>query len=79
MDWPLTEAKNKFSDLMNRALATGPQRVYRRKDAVFVIAEKEYYRLAGAKPDFKTYLCQGASFEGLDLKRSDDAGRDITL
>ncbi len=35
MGWKLAEAKNKFSELINKALQEGPQRVRRRKDTVF--------------------------------------------
>jgi hypothetical protein len=79
MDWPLTEAKNKFSALMNLALGDGPQRVHRRKDAVFVLSEEEYYRLAGKRADFKDYLMLGPSLEGVDLRRDTDTGRDVSL
>ena len=49
MDWRLAEAKNKFSELFNRALAEGPQRVRRRDEAVVVIAASDYERLTGRK------------------------------
>ena len=45
-EWPLQDAKNKFSALVNAALAGEPQRVTRRgKPAVVVLAAKEYERL----------------------------------
>ena len=44
--WPLQEAKNKFSALVNAALAGEPQRVTRRgQPAVVVLATEEYDRL----------------------------------
>ena len=44
--WPLQDAKNKFSALVNAALAGEPQRVTRRGEpAVVVLAAKEYERL----------------------------------
>ena len=79
MEWPLAEAKNRFSELVNRALREGPQRVRRRKDAVVVVSEEEYERLAGRRPDFKDYLTRGETFEGLDLTRDESPGRDIAL
>ena len=46
MEWPLQEAKNKFSELVNAALAGEPQRVTRRgQPAVVVLAVEEYERL----------------------------------
>ena len=46
MDWPLQDAKNKFSELVNAALAGEPQRVTRRgHPAVVVLSAEEYERL----------------------------------
>ena len=45
-EWALQDAKNKFSALVNAALAGEPQRVTRRgQPAVVVLAEDEYERL----------------------------------
>ena len=80
MDWRLAEAKNKFSELFNRALAEGPQRVRRRNEAVVVIAASDYERLTGGKPGFKDFLmAQGPDLEGLDLSRNPEAMREIDL
>ena len=45
-EWPLQDAKNKFSALVNAALAGEPQRVTRRgQPTVVVLAVDEYERL----------------------------------
>ena len=45
-DWPLQDAKNRFSAVVNAALAGAPQRVTRRgRPAVVVLAVDEYDRL----------------------------------
>ena len=45
-EWPLQDAKNKFSALVNAALADEPQRVTRHgQPAVVVVAADEYDRL----------------------------------
>ena len=45
-EWPLQDAKNRFSALVNAALAGEPQHVTRRGDpAVVVLAVDEYERL----------------------------------
>ena len=45
-EWPLQDAKNKFSALVNAALAGEPQQVTRRgQPAVVVISVDEYERL----------------------------------
>ena len=75
----MADAKNRFSELMNRALHEGPQRVQRRKEAVVMLAEEEYQRLAGVRMDFKQYLMQGETLEGLDLVRDPTSARDVAL
>ena len=45
-EWPLQDAKNKFSALVNAALAGEPQHVSRRgQPAVVILAAAEYDRL----------------------------------
>ena len=45
-DWPLQDARNRFSALVDAALAGAPQRVTRRgRPAVVVLAADEYERL----------------------------------
>jgi prevent-host-death family protein len=80
MDWRLAEAKNKFSELFNRALAEGPQRVRRRNEVVVVIAASDYEQLTGSKPGFKDFLmAPGPDLEGLDLSRNRKPMREIDL
>ena len=51
-DWNLQDAKNRFSAVVNAALAGEPQRVTRRgQPAVVVIAVEEYERLCQWQPD----------------------------
>ncbi len=80
MDWKLADAKNRFSELVTRALAEGPQRVRRHDDAVVVVAERDYEKLTGKRPGFKEFLMgEGPSMEGLDLTRDDASMRDVKL
>ncbi len=79
MEWNLAEAKNRFSEVVNRALTDGPQRVRRRQDAVAVVSAEEYERLVGKRKSFKEFLVEGESFEGLNLDRDASAGRDVAL
>ena len=45
-EWPLQDAKNRFSAVVDAAIAGDPQRVTRRgKPAVVVLAIEEYERL----------------------------------
>jgi prevent-host-death family protein len=80
MDWRLAEAKNRFSELVNRALAEGPQRVVRRNDAVIILSSREYEQLIGKKLGFKDFLMgEGPDLEGVDLSRDHSSMRDVGL
>jgi antitoxin Phd len=80
MDWRLADAKNKFSELFNRALTEGPQRVQRRDDAVVVIAARDYERLTGEAASFKDFLLsETPSLDGLDLARDRSPMREVKL
>lgn len=79
MEWNLADAKNRFSEVVRLALTQGPQRVRRRKDAVIVVAAKEFERLSGERPSFKDFLMRGESFEGLALDRDASPMRDVSL
>lgn len=79
MEWKLADAKNKFSEVVNRALVEGPQRVTRHREAVVVLAEREYERLRGRGRDFKAFLTSGPSLEDLDLTRDRTPMRDAGL
>ena len=51
-EWSLQDAKNRFSAVVNAALAGEPQRVTQRGEpAVVVIAVEEYERLCKGEPD----------------------------
>ena len=56
MAWRLADAKNRFSELINRALTRGPQLVLRRRDAVIVVARRDYEKLTGKRRSFKQFL-----------------------
>lgn len=78
--WQVAEAKNKFSELITKALTEGPQRVRRRGETVVVLSEAEYERLAGKpKVTLGEYLLNGPSLEGVDLERDKSPGREVDL
>jgi antitoxin Phd len=79
MTWNLAEAKNRLTEVVNLALTEGPQTITRRNDTVVVISAAQYQELTGRKPDFKKFLFQGESFEGLDLTRDQSPMRDVEL
>ncbi len=80
MEWKLAEAKNRFSELVNKALVEGPQRVSRREDRVVVISEDEYQNLTGQKPNFIEFLLEGhLDLDGVDFKRDKSLSRKVDL
>lgn len=80
MHWQLSEAKNKFSELVSMAISDGPQVVSRRDGSVVVVNQTTYDTLAGNKLDFKSFLLQASpSLEGLDLTRDPSCGREDIL
>lgn len=79
MEWQLADAKNRFSEVVTRALNEGPQRVRRRGQTVEILAEEEYDRLTGEKPGLVDYLMSGPSFEGVDLERDQSLMQDVTF
>lgn len=79
MEWQLADAKNKFSEVVTRALSEGPQRVHRRGQTVVILAEDEYDRLTGEKPGLLDYLLSGPSFDGLEIERDQALMRDVDL
>lgn len=80
MEWKLAEAKNRFSELVNKALLEGPQWVSRREDRVVVISENEYHNLTGHKPSFIDFLLEKKlDLEGVDFKRDKSLARKVNL
>ena len=71
MVWKLAEARNRFGELVDRALTEGPQHVRRRDDVVVVLSAAEYERLAGhrKRTSLTDLILDGPSFEGVDLER----------
>lgn len=77
MDWQLADAKNRFSELVTRALTEGPQRVRRRNQVVVVISEDEYDDLTGKRMGLKEAILHGPDLTGVDLERDRSPMRDI--
>ena len=68
MSWQVQEAKQRFSELVQRALDEGPQVVTRHgREAVVIMAADEYRRLTGSVPDFKEFLLSGPDLADLEL------------
>jgi prevent-host-death family protein len=77
--WQLQTAKQKFSELVARALDEGPQVVTRHgREVVVVLSIGEYRRLRKRK-DFKRFLVEGPRFDELELERPQDKPRRVDL
>jgi len=80
--WKLEDAKARFSEVVRRARAEGPQRVtYRGQDAVVVIAVDELARLLPAGRPRKPLVefLQATALAEIDVGRAPDRGRDLDL
>ncbi len=70
--WQLQEAKNRFSEIVNRALAEGPQIITRRGVEVAVLlSTDEYAKLQKSQPSLLEFF-RASPLVGVDL----DLGRD---
>ena len=79
-EWPLQDAKNRFSAVVAAALAGEPQRVTRRgRPAVVILADEEYERLRHLEkakaPTFAEHLLampqDDGEFERLQVRPRD--------
>jgi antitoxin Phd len=80
MVWQLQEAKQRFSQLVQKAINEGPQVVSRHGEEVVVVLSKaEYDRLRTPAPDFREFLLSFPKGDELDIRRSEDKGRKVEL
>ncbi len=78
-EWQLQEAKNRFSEVFEKALVEGPQIVSRRgAKRVVIISEEEYACLTHPKEDLVGFF-QNSPFADVDLNldRNRDYPRNI--
>ncbi|MDX5356854.1 MAG: type II toxin-antitoxin system Phd/YefM family antitoxin [Rhodobacterales bacterium] len=79
--WSVQDAKNKFSAVVDAALAGTPQQVTRRgKPAVVVLSADDYQRLLdGAVKARESFADHLLAFPGTDVPRAQAAPRDVTF
>jgi prevent-host-death family protein len=80
--WQIQEAKQKFSEVVDRAIDDGPQTITRRGvEVAVVLSIDEYEKLAGCKPTFAEYLLSrsGPFMDDLELERDQSLFRDVEL
>jgi prevent-host-death family protein len=80
VDWQLQEAKQRFSELVRRALDEGPQLVTRHGQGVAVVVSvDEYERLRASRPSFKEFLLSAPDLGALEIDRSREGAREVDL
>jgi antitoxin Phd len=79
--WPLHDAKNRLSELVDRAKAGIPQIITRRgKQEVVVIGIEEFRKISAREKDLVEFL-RNSPLVGVDLQieRDPDPGRPVSL
>lgn len=80
MPWQLQEAKQHFSELVERARTEGPQVVTKHgKEAVVVVSVEEYRRTRDPGQSLVGFVRSAPDLDVLDLERAVDRGRDVEL
>jgi len=81
MVWKLQDAKNRFSMVVERAMAEGPQRVTKHgKEAVVIVSSKDWARMRSEDLSLADFLQNSAlAGSGLDFPRDDSPLRAVEL
>lgn len=80
MPWQVQEAKQRFSELLRKVAAEGPQVVTRHGEPIaVVVSAEEYKRLCGDRLEFKEFLLSGPDLGELEMGRSGDLSREVEL
>lgn len=77
--WQLQEAKNKFSEVVDKAISAGPQEITRHgKKAAVVLSFEEYRRLRGRTNSIAEFFHR-SPLRGIHLERQRDFPRDVRI
>jgi prevent-host-death family protein len=80
MTWQVQTAKQRFDELVERAVTEGPQIVTKHgRETVVVVEIEEYRRLTAPRLNFKEFLMSMPRVDDLEIERSIDMGREIDL
>jgi prevent-host-death family protein len=77
--WQLQEAKQRFSEVVRRALTEGPQWVTRHGRRVVVVVAADEFESGGKSTSFKAFLMSAPDMDVLEIERSDEPAREISL
>jgi prevent-host-death family protein len=79
MQWNLSDAKNRLSEVLDKA-RTAPQRIKRRSESFVILPEDRFNELSGKTPSFIEYLVKGPRVDGFEpMPRADAPMRDPQL
>jgi len=76
MTWQLQKAKNRFSEVVDRALSEGPQTITRHGRPAVVIVAAEQYARETQKEKLSTVLRE-CPVKGWKITRDKDTGRTL--
>ena len=77
--WQLQDAKNKLSELIERAIHNGPQEITRRgQKAAVVLSFQEYARLLKGTASLAEFF-QQSPLKGIEFDRMKDTPREVDL
>ena len=79
--WQLQDAKNRFSEVVDEALRSGPQFITRRGvEAAVVVSAADWAKLARRRTPLVEVLRRAPRVPGgLDVSRARDTGREVEL
>ena len=79
--WQLQEAKNRLSEVVDKAISQGPQIVSRRgKEAVIILSIEDYRKMNKTQKDLVEFFRKSPLYGlDLDINRSSDLPRKIKL
>jgi prevent-host-death family protein len=79
--WQLQDAKNRLSQVVERAVHDGPQTITLRGKPTAVVVSFEEFRRLSAPQESLTSFFKKSPLHGLelDLQRSDDLSREVEL
>ncbi len=79
MAWQLQEAKNKLSEVVDRALKSGPQEITKHgKKTAVILSMRDYQRLKRRKGTLADFF-RHSPLSGIDLSRGRDKSREVQL
>jgi antitoxin Phd len=79
--WAIQEAKNRFCEVVERALTEGPQTINRHgKETAVVVSIRDFQRLIKPRGDLISFFRRSPLVGvNLDVSRARDPGREVRL